>query len=210
MPIKSRAIRVCMFPKDNPVNEGLGVMSDALERTGQVNISKYHYITSIFSRADLFHVHWVDEILAGVRWPKHLIKFYLMLSYILLCKILKRPIVWTVHNIESYEKNYPTLEKILWAVFLPRVDRAIHLCPASVEAIYRLTPTPPSASIIPHAHYRSVYRSITPAPDMHEPFTFASFGFIRPYKGFESSHQGFSGLQHRRCRAANLGCAVVQ
>ena len=191
MPVDSRAIRVCMFPKDNPINEGVGLLSEALEKTGQVKISKYHFITSLFSKADLFHVHWIDGILDGVRWPKHIIKLHLMLSYILLCKILKRPIVWTVHNVKSYEKNYPILEKILWAVFLPRVDRAIHLCPASVEAIYRLTQTPPPASIIPHAHYRSVYRSITPAPDVLEPFTFTSFGFIRPYKGFESLIKAF-------------------
>lgn len=193
MPIESLPIRVCMFPRDNPTNEGLGLMSDALERTGRVKISDYHYFASLFSRADLFHIHWVDELLAGVRWPKHLIKVYLMLTYIVLCKIFKRPIVWTVHNIGAYEKNYPVLEKILWAVFLPRVDRAIHLCPASLDAIYQLTATPPPASIIPHAHYRSVYRSAPRPTHTNRPFTFTSFGFIRPYKGFENLIKAFQG-----------------
>ena len=191
MPSNTRPIYVCMLPRENPTNEGLGLMSDALEKTGHVKIANYRYIASLFSRADLFHVHWPDELLAGVRWPKHLIKVYLFLAYTVLCKILKRPIIWTVHNVGAYEGNYPILEKILWRVFLPRVNWTIHLCPASIEAIHCLTPNPPPGSVIPHSHYRSVYRAPVPAVDVRGPFTFTSFGFIRPYKGFERLIQNF-------------------
>ncbi len=183
MPKDVRPISVCMFPRDSESNEFLGLMSDALERTGRVRIANFRYIASLFSRADLFHVHWVDELVAGVRWPKHLIKVYLFLTYIALCRLLNRPIVWTVHNVGAYEGNYPELEKTLWRIFLPRVDWAIHLCGASLDAIYRLTPTPPPGSVIPHLHYRSVYGAAHLTVD--GPFTFTSFGLIRPYKGFE-------------------------
>jgi len=185
----NRQLRVCMFPRDIPFNEGLGIMSDALERTGKVKITNYKYFTSFFARADLFHVHWVDELVVGARW-KCIIKIFLFLSFFLFCKMLNRPIVWTVHNVGAHESNYRGLEKLLWSVFLPRVDWAIHLCPASLDAIHRLTATPPPGSVIPHAHYRSVYDPATlpVEPYDHErgPFVFASFGLIRPYKGFEN------------------------
>ena len=185
MPKDVEPIYVCMFPRDSETNEFLGLLSEALERTGRVKIANFRYIASLFSRADLFHVHWVDELVAGVRWPKHLFKVYLFLIYVALCRLLNRPIVWTVHNVGAYEGNYPKLEKKLWRIFLPRVDWAIHLCGASLDAIYRLTPTPPPGSVIPHLHYRSVYRTARPTDEANEPFTFTSFGLIRPYKGFE-------------------------
>ncbi len=78
-----------MYPKSIPLNESLGIMSDAIERTGRVRISNYNYITSFFSRADLFHVHWVDELVTGVRWHKPVIKVSLFLAYFILCKMLK-------------------------------------------------------------------------------------------------------------------------
>jgi beta-1,4-mannosyltransferase len=192
---RARPIRVCMFPRDIPSNECLGLMSDALERTGCVKITNYNFIRSFFSRADLFHVHWVDELVVGVRWPKHIIKVSLFLAYVLLCKMLGRPIVWTVHNVGAHESNYPLLEKILWAVFLPQVAWAIHLCPASTEAIHRLTSTPPKVSIIPHPHYRSVYETCLGSEATRgsrgDAFVFSSFGLIRLYKGFENLSQVF-------------------
>ena len=183
MPRDPRRIRVCMLPRDNQTNESLGLMSDALERTGRVEVVKFRYLVSLFIRADIFHVHWVDELVAGTRWPKHLIKVYLFLMYIFVRRFFKRPIVWTVHNVGAYEKNYPALERSLWRIFLPRVDWAIHLCSASLDAVYRLTPAPPPGSVIPHPHYRAVYHSRETYAG--GPFTFTSFGLIRPYKGFE-------------------------
>lgn len=185
MPKDDGPISVCMYPRDSDTNEFLGLMSDALERTGRVKIANFRYVASLFSKADLFHVHWVDELVASVRWPKHLIKVYLFLAYLILCRLLNRPIVWTVHNIGAYEGKYPKLERRLWRIFLPRVDCAIHLCTASLDAIYRLTPTPPPGVVIPHLHYRSVYRPTPLTAEVVGPFTFTSFGLIRPYKGFE-------------------------
>jgi glycosyltransferase involved in cell wall biosynthesis len=190
MPTTNRPIRVCMFPKSIPSNESLGLMSTALERTGLVTISNFNYFTSFFSRSDLFHIHWVDELVVGARWPKHIVKVSLFLIYLIFSKILKRPIVWTVHNIGAQESNYPRLERFLWNVFLPRVDWAIHLCSASLEAIFRLTPTPPPGSVVPHPHYRAVYGSCGVTADSQarssKPFVFSSFGLIRTYKGFEN------------------------
>ncbi len=57
MPKDFGQISVCMFPRSE-TNEFLGLMSDALERTGRVKIANFRYVASLFSRADLFHVHW--------------------------------------------------------------------------------------------------------------------------------------------------------
>lgn len=214
MPSLTRQIRVCMFPKNNPTNESIGLLSDALERTGQIKITSFNYLTSMFTRADLFHVHWVDELVVGVRWPKHIIKVFLFLAYFILCKILRRPIVWTVHNIGAYESNYPWLEKILWSVFLPRVNWAIHLCPESMKAIYGLTPTPPPGSVIWHCHYRSVYepriasRQTQRAPN--NPFVFSSFGLIRPYKGFENLIRVFHSWNFQKAVLHVAGAPVFK
>lgn len=185
----NRRLRVCMFPKYNPLDESLRIMSDALERTGKVQVANYNFFSSFFARADLFHVHWVDELVTSTGW-KSIIKLFLFLLFLLTCKMLNRRIVWSVHNIGAHENRHPTLERLLWSVFLPRVDWAIHLCPASLSVICRLTPTPPSGSVIPLPHYRSIYDAIglpvEAGRPREAPFVFASFGTIRPYKGFEN------------------------
>ncbi len=203
-----RPIRVCMFPKDIPSNESLGIMTDAMEKTGKVSVRNYSYFFSFFARADIFHVHWVDELVVGVRWPKHIVKVFLFLLYLMFSKLLKRPIIWTVHNVGAYEGNYPKLERLLWRVFLPRVNWAIHLCSASLDAMYRLTAAPPPGSVIPHPHYRSVYEPCdTTGEEVRgsiDPFIFSSFGLIRAYKGFEHLVQIFHswGLQKVELRIA--------
>lgn len=187
-----RPIKVCMFPKYVPINESIGLMSDAIERTGHAKISNYRYLASLFRRADLFHVHWPDDTVFGSR-IRQLIKVAFFLSYVLLCKLFGRPIVWHVHNIGAHEKGYLFLEKLVWNVFLPRVDWTIHYCPASLKAIYRLTDSPPPGTVIPHPHFRSVYGPLGAAVDPRrrlglatDAFVLSSFGLIRPYKGFEN------------------------
>ena len=188
-----RRIKVCMYPKYTASNESIGLMSDAIENTGHAEISDYKYFASLFRRADLFHVHWPDATVYGSR-IRQLVKVSCFLSYVLLCKLLGRPIVWHVHNIGSHEKAaYIFLEKLLWKVFLPRVDWTIHYCPATLKAIYELTNSPPEGTVIPHPHFRSVYDPLGAAVDPRrrlgfatDAFIMSSFGLICPYKGFEN------------------------
>jgi len=212
-----RKIRVCMFPSHNPINEGVNLIARGVMDTGKVEIKKYNYVKSIFSRADLFHVHWPDLTVDNVHWPWHVIKVILFLCYVLLCKCLRRPIVWTVHNVGSHEYNSTLSERLLWRVFLPCVSWAIHLCPASEGALSRLTRHLPPGSVIPHPHYRSVYPSgmsqstARQALDLpHDAFVVSSFGFLRPYKGFEDLVAAFSSWSCTKARLLIAGKPMFQ
>jgi glycosyltransferase involved in cell wall biosynthesis len=181
----------------------------------KVKIFNYSYFFSFFRRADIFHVHWPDGTLFGVHWPKHLVKLAFFLSYVFLCKALRRPIVWTVHNIGAHESDYPRIERYLWDVFLPRVAWAIHLCPASLEAIKRLTTNVPPGSVIPHPHYRFVYSPLRRSTDPRsllgyasDTFVVSSFGLIRPYKGFEDLIRLFRNWRTENVRLHISGQAM--
>jgi len=179
-----------MFPREAKINESIGLMSDAIEATGKAEIQEFSYLRSLFRRADLFHVHWPDETLNSRGRGKHLIKVPLFLSYILLCKLFRRPIVWTVHNVATHEAQSAVFQRILWGIFLPAVDWAIHLCPASIPAMPELR----HGSIVPHPNYCEVYekfvqgyiRTHPAGTDPDRQFRISCFGLLRPYKGLEN------------------------
>ena len=178
-----------MFPRDAEINESIGLMSDAIEATGKAEIEEFSYFRSLFRRADLFHVHWPDETLNSRGRGKHLIKVPLFLAYVFLCKLFRRPIVWTVHNVATHEAQSAVFQRILWGIFLPAVDWAVHLCPASIPAM----PSLRRGSIVPHPNYCAVYeRFVQEYNQAHSgshaerEFRISCFGLLRPYKGLEN------------------------
>jgi beta-1,4-mannosyltransferase len=192
MPDRTGRILVCMKPESHRLNPSHGLISAALRKTGKVLTINYRLFRSLWSRADIVHIEYPDTVLYPSAWPKRIVKYICFLSFIVISKALGRPIVWMANNIGSHEQRFPLLERLLWRIFLPRVDHVIHNCTASFDAIRNLTPSPPAGSLIGHAHHRTMFSALEPCVEPRrkldlpaDAFVLASYGLIRPYKGIE-------------------------
>ena len=141
--------------------------------------------------ADVFHVHWPEEFLhrpSNLRALATGLRLGLKLaSY----RLLRVPIVWTVHNLKPHEQRRPRLTRWFYRQFPRCCAGLIFLSEATREAALAAHPALRSipCRVIAHGHYREVY----PAPPsrgvararlaipQHEN-VLLYFGMIRPYK----------------------------
>jgi beta-1,4-mannosyltransferase len=141
--------------------------------------------TALIGRYDVLHVHWPELL---IRAPKPLkARLRRGALYVLLArtKVLRIPIVRTMHNLTPHEAG-ATAE-----------TRALDALDKRTTLVIRLNPTTPilpesRAVTILHGHYRDRFSS-TPLPAV----VFGRllyFGLIRPYKGVETLLQAFQSL----------------
>ena len=187
-----RPLRVCVSPISLPMNPGPGLLSDALLRTGRVTLSDYRYFSSLFTRFDIFHVHWPERSVFPVALPKRIAKVLLFLVFVYLCKARGGRVIWMANNIGSHEGASPRLERLLWRYFLPRVDHVIHLCPASADLIKNLAGPLPPGTVLAHPHYRPHFAALNSSAEPRlkldlpkDSFVVGCFGSTRRYKGID-------------------------
>ncbi len=174
------------------MNPGPGLLSDALLRTGRVTLSDYRYFSSLFTRFDIFHVHWPERSVFPVALPKRIAKVLLFLVFVYLCKARGGRVIWMANNIGSHEGASPRLERLLWRYFLPRVDHVIHLCPASADLIKNLAGPLPPGTVLAHPHYRPHFAALNSSAEPRlkldlpkDSFVVGCFGSTRRYKGID-------------------------
>ncbi len=139
----------------------------------------------------VFHCHWPEAFLHRPTALRCLASGLKLCAQVLTCRLLRIPIVWTVHNLKPHEQKRPQAARwFYWLfpkacaglVFLSDVTRQ-----AALAADPRLARLP--TCVIPHGHYRPVFPT-PPNPEAararlglaeHED-CLLYFGMIRPYK----------------------------
>lgn len=146
-------------------------------------------------RPDIIHLHWTDPFFWGKSRATSILTFIRFVFELLLLKILRVKLVWTVHNLFTHEKRYLTLEKYFHRICcLLLYDKIIVLSSFTVKAAIDAYELPERLrtkfTLIPHGHYINSYRnkiSKIKARDRlqitEEKIVFLYFGQIRPYKG---------------------------
>lgn len=125
---------------------------------------------------DVVHVHWPEGLTEGSTWLRMLVKR--ALTAVLLARVRLRsiPVVRTVHNLKPHEgasRLGLLLDKILERI----TDARIYLNEADEDR-------PDGSVVILHPRYDEL-QSNTPRGDPSGSRVF-SFGFLRPYKGYET------------------------
>lgn len=175
---RQRSVRVLQgfpYPTDGAVfNPYTFLLMDALSAQG-VEARYFSWKRGLFWHYDVLHVHWPEFFLRNSRRSRRLLKPIFASALLLRLKILRTPIVRTVHNEFPHEGGGP-FER--W--FLAQIDKMTTEW-VTLNSFTRVPRDSPS-TLIPHGHYRDWYNT---SPRPYESGKILAFGLIRPYKGFE-------------------------
>jgi len=223
-----RSIKVIHVPytKRNPYQK---LLSDSLKAHGlDVKVEQMQYLwhRSLFNitivailinhwKPDIIHFHWQHGFLVDKKSQlKTFFKSLLFISQLLLLKLLKVKIVWTVHNLEKHEKVHEDLQKQFTRIFERLCDLIIAHCETAMQEIIRVFRVKRSNKVclIPHGNYLDFYPNI-----MSQEFakaqlglspsdvTFLFFGEIRYYKGVLELIDSFKSLSKEDIRLIIAG-----
>ncbi|WP_187261812.1 glycosyltransferase [Pontibacter beigongshangensis] len=139
----------------------------------------------------IFHIHWPTHVLVGDSTFRTKVNLYAFFLFIRLIKAFGTRVVWTVHNLEAHESNFPELQEKLDEFMYSNVDGFISLNKAGLDMIKKKAKNPGKQLFAHtfHPHYKSYYlnkisrkqaREKLGVPE--EKFVFLFLGQIRAYK----------------------------
>lgn len=162
------------FPRprreSNPYNT---LLMDSLAARPDVEVLTFTWRRALTGRYDLFHAHWPEILVSGRTPLRTLVRQALFVALLLRLRLLRRPIVRTLHNIElprGLSRRQVAL--LRWA---ERWTTLWILINEDTEA-----PAGRPTAVALHGHYRDWYGRYPAAPRV--PGRVAFFGRIRRYK----------------------------
>lgn len=139
----------------------------------------------------VFHIHWPTYILFGDNHRKAAIRMSIFFMFIKYLKKIGVKIVWTVHNLEAHEGNFPLLQKKLTDFMYRETDGFISLNEPGLHIIQQRSSNKEKQKYIhlAHPHYREYYTNNISKKQAREKlriptdkFVFLFLGQIRRYK----------------------------
>ena len=145
----------------------------------QIDVEPLSWRAALFSRPDVFHVHWPEQLYRANGRAKTIVKR--ALSAILLARLRARrvPVVWTLHDLASHEADRG-VERLLHRALERMVTLRIYLNESEQN-------DPTRGVVILHGDYRAwlVENGIDISPREPERDVIL-FGWLRRYKRIES------------------------
>ncbi|KAF1708705.1 glycosyltransferase [Pseudoxanthomonas sacheonensis] len=167
---------------DDTTNPYLVQLLDALPEN--VEIRYFSVREALFSRYDLFHVHWPEYLLRHRTPLTTLAKRACMFLLLLRLWLTRVPVVRTLHNLRPHEQGGIT-ERLLLRWLDNLTTRRIR-----INAVER--DSDPDTDTILHGHYRDWFAARQVPPSVNG--RLLCFGLIRPYKGVETLIGAFREL----------------
>jgi glycosyltransferase involved in cell wall biosynthesis len=163
-------------------------------------------VTLIFSRKyKILHIHWPHHYLIGNNsrtksWFR-IVGFHFFIKII---KLVKKRIVYTVHNLSSHENRYPDLQKWIDRILYNNVNGFISLNKYGIELLEKKIKSEKKQKVIyiPHPHYKGYYLDDITQDDarrklgiLNKAFVFLFLGQIKPYKNLPNFIDAYNTLQ---------------
>lgn len=195
-------MKILASPYSVKVNPYVDLFYSSLKRANSnVDIQPYR-LRHFFNSIDICHFHWPESFLNASSAYLRIKGFLFLCIKIKLLKLLKVKIIWTVHNFSPHEKySSSTLEELFYKYWLKNVDALIFLSRASQKKFFIKYSANIRSEVIPHGHYREIYKSIMPSTYFKkqfdigkEDFIFGHYGLIRRYKNIPKLIQEFKKL----------------
>lgn len=139
----------------------------------------------------VFHVHWPDAVLLEKRTFRAFLALVGFVAQALFVVLLRRPIVWTVHNLRPHERHHPIMERLFYWWWHRMVGDRVFLSSTSRDRFRAEVGDQSLASgaVIHHGHYAPVLKNTWTRSAARVSFglaaagiVFGFFGLIRPYK----------------------------
>jgi len=134
---------------------------------------------------DIFHMHWPETYLNLPNvFHRYLCTFF-VIFYLIILKVLRKKIIWTVHNLKPHENRSPKLAYISYLLFYFFSNRLIFLSNISKNSFYekyRIKNINAKISIINHPLYS--IPQVKQDPKLRKSCLF--FGLMRSYKNIDN------------------------
>ncbi len=197
----SRRLRVLQYP--DSWNPYLRCLREALARhevdVKVVGSAWRLFVAALHERPDVLHLHWVHP--HGRNAVVTLAKFLLVQAGIRLFRARGTRIVWTIHNLESHEKNYVVLDRLNSRLVARQVDAAFVHARSQIGTVCRILHlSPERVHHVPHGNYASCVpecftsSSRNASRPARTQTRFLYFGLIRPYKGVLELIEAFRSM----------------
>ena len=167
---------------DDTTNPYLEQLLSALPES--VEVRYFSVRDALFSRYDLFHVHWPEYLLRHRTPLTTLAKQACMFMLLLRLWLTRVPVVRTLHNLRPHEQG-GIAERLLLRWLDSLTTRRISINAAQHD-------TDPATDIILHGHYRDWFAERKVPSSVSG--RLLCFGLIRPYKGVETLIEAFHKL----------------
>ena len=166
----------------------------------EVEVRFFSMRNALFSRYDVFHVHWPEYLIRHGAPLATLVKRLCVALLLLRLRLTGVPVVRTLHNARPHEPG-GRIEAMLLRWLDRLTTRRIRINAAERE-------TDPRTDTILHGHYRDWYAA-HPVP---QPVRgrLLCFGLIRPYKGTETLIDAFRGVRDAAASLRIVGNPVDQ
>jgi beta-1,4-mannosyltransferase len=163
----------------------------------EADVRFFDWRVALFSRYDVFHVHWPEHLTRGAGFLRTAAKsaLFALLLVVIMCR--KTVVVRTLHNRAPHEQGSP-VEKLLHRTLDAITGSTIHLVPPSADGMVGLRDV-----VVPHGHYRSEYLPVEPL--RRATGTLLYFGHVRPYKGVPRLCAQFRSLRREDLRLEVVG-----
>lgn len=171
------------FQKPRPTTNPYVIqLADRLSELPGVEVLNWSWRAALLGRYDVVHAHWPEVLVDGRTPARKLIRQLLFTICLLRIRILRIPLVQTMHNLEL-PQGISRRE-----VLLLRLAQRWTTLRVAINAT---TPQNPNQAwaLIPHGHYRDWFAAIEPAAQVRG--RIAYFGRVRRYKAVDRLVRAF-------------------
>ena len=151
-------------------------------------------------RCDIWHLQWPESVARRTPRRRALDSVVRLFAYLVVARIRRIGIVWTVHNVQEHELLRPRLDRFVRSVLARSIHAWISLSDTAADEARDAMPAlgGKPCFVIPHGHYRDAYQQVPPrewAREQlglpHDATVVLFFGLIRPYKNVPGLIQAF-------------------
>lgn len=178
------------FPPPQPTtNPYIVMLRDHLAATPGVTVREFRWRDAIFGSFDVFHAHWPENLVSGHGPVKTAVRQLLTAVLLAKFRLLRIPVVRTVHNLEL-PSGLSRRQRLLLTWFEQATTLRIALNGATTF------PSGQAHSTILHGHYREWFAAYPKPATVAGRFGY--FGLIRRYKNVETLLRAFTGVPGQR------------
>lgn len=173
------------FPRHRPTtNPYIVMLGQALRNDHRVAVRTFSWRSALLGRYDVFHAHWPEILVSGRGRLRATVRRILFAVLVARLRLLRTPVVRTVHNLEL-PSGLTAVQRRLLLAFDGLTTVSI--------ALNTETGLPDDRSVtVLHGHYRDWFAQYL-EPEA-QPGQFGYFGLIRRYKNVEGLVRAFRAL----------------
>lgn len=181
----------------NPYN---ALLYEHLQKVSPAIVEDFSLTRFFLRNWDIWHLHWPERLPTEGRLFRISARLLVFVVLLILARLFRMKLVWTVHNLAAHNRAHPRLEALFMDRFVRRVDGIILLTQRSLQLAWTRFPavrTKPVA-VIPHGHYLDYYASSTGRAEARASLNLEDdgrvllfIGRINPYKNVVELIQQF-------------------